>query len=271
MPFCPNCGAGTSGTACEVCGHKAQPPQAYQVTVAAPELPPLEVGSVISSAFRDAHGVMRTIAKPIAVMMIVAALLGFAFVNWPAAAKIVPVGFDAANFASSLALMVLAYFLVACSVRTIQPAFRFTVERWFVLFGWGILTLMVMMCAALAFIVPVFWVGPKIGLASYVYLLSNDRPTENPIAVSWRITTGHYWSTVGLTFLLVIVMMAVSMVFSLVAYIFALIPHVGVLFAAPIICLGSAWLYQVFYLALTRWTYALMQRDVALGGALLTA
>lgn len=271
MPFCPNCGAGTSGAACEVCGHKAELPQAHQATLAPPELPALEVGSVISSAFRDAYGVMRTIAKPIVVMMIVAAILGFMFVNWPASAKLMPVGFDAANLASSLTLLVLAYFLVASSVRTIHPAFRFTVERWFVLFGWGVVTAMVMMCAALAFIVPVFWVGPKIGLASYVYLLSNDRPTENPLAVSWRITTGHYWSTVGLTLLLSIILMAVSMMLSLVAYIFGLVPHVGVLFAAPVMCLGTAWLYQVFYLALTRWTYALMQRDVALGGALQTA
>lgn len=271
MPFCPNCGAGTSGAACEVCGHKAELPQASYAAIAAPELPRLEVGAVISSAVRDAYGVMRTIAKPIVVMTIVATLLSIAIVNWPPAAKRIPEGFDAANLASSLALLVLAYYLIASAVRTIQPAFRFTVERWFVLLGWGILASMLMMCAALAFIIPMFWVGPKVALTGYVYLLSSGRPTENPIAVSWRITTGHYWSTVGLNLLLVLAMTAASLLFSLVAYVFSLVPHVGALFAAPIMCLGSAWVYQVFYLALTRWTDALMRRDVALGGALQTA
>lgn len=261
MPFCPNCGAGTSGAACEVCGHKAQLPQPPPALAAGPELPPLEIGAVVGSAFRDAYGVMRRHTQPIVIMTIVAIFFGVLIWNLPSTDTNVPGHLDALNSASGIFFLIVGYYLLAASVRTIDPSFRFTVVRWFATLGWALLAGVLTLLAAVAFIIPAFWVAPKLTLAPYVYLLSLGRSTENPVARSWRITTGHYWTTLGLNVLLAFALIAVTLAIFALAYAFSFIPYIGAAIAVPVVCIGTAWIYQVFYLALTRWTYLLMERD----------
>lgn len=268
MPFCPNCGAGTSGATCEVCGHKAPPLQRIESAGPVRQLPPLSAGSVVGSAFRDAFAVMAQHTVPMIVMGVIVTLLGSLMFfgahgdQQHQTAIVSPV---------DIFMLVITYYALAASIRTIQPSFSMTVITWFGNLGWSILVTLLTLAAGLAFIIPAFWVAPKLVLTPFIYLLNAGAAGENPLERSWRITTGHYWSTFGLM-LVSALPIAVVVVFAyMLADIVRLTGIGGAFVAIPLLCFTYAWAYQVNYLAFARWTYLLLQYDVERGTAPLTA
>ena len=262
MPFCPNCGAGTSGAVCENCGRSV--PSVPEIVAPAPprpNVPPLAVGAVIGSAFRDAYAVTRKHTVPILIMGAIATVLGALL--WNAFPKEPTQHFQSVSVATDIFILVIAYYALAASVRTIEPSFRFGFANWLGMVGWSIVAALLTSLAMFAFIIPAIWVGPKLSLTPYIYLLSNDNNGENPLGRSWRITTGHYWDTFGLVILLGLILGTVIFGITFLAVGLSEIPVLGVILAVPIMCVVYAWLYQFFYLALTRWTYLLMENDVA--------
>lgn len=262
MPFCPNCGAGTSGAICENCGRSVPPiPEIAAPVAQRPDLPALEVGAVIGSAFRDAYAVTRKHTVPILIMAAIATVVGA--LAWNAYPNDQPPHLQAVSNAADIFILIIGYYALAASVRTIEPSFRFTVLKWLGMFGWSLVAALLILLAMLAFIIPVFWVAPKLALTPYIYLLSEKSGEANPLGSSWRITTGHYWPTLGLMILLSITIGLALIITLMFAFALSGIPLVGAAIAIVPTCFVYAWAYQVLYLALTRWTYLLMETDVA--------
>jgi hypothetical protein len=167
------------------------------------------------------------------------------------------------------------WFVLADVVRTIDPAFRMTVGRFFGLIGISLvcgialsigaalpygIALWLLLSAQNATIwvfllflvahVYVFWIGMKWSQIAWTYLLG-DPP--NPFAASWRMTTGRFWQTLG--FLLIVGILTgiiLEVVGGLALWLGTLVPFLGIL-TVPLVFLLYVWIVCFAYLAEARW------------------
>ncbi len=102
---------------------------------------------------------------------------------------------------------VLAYFVLADAVRTFVPAFQMTVPVFFLALVANMGTSMGIQIAMYCFIVPAFYVGPKLWLWLPNYLLTTTEYGEtaalgSSLTRAWLDTNNLYWPTLGLIVLI---------------------------------------------------------------------
>ena len=101
----------------------------------------------------------------------------------------------------SLMVCVLVYFVVADTVRTFVPTFKMTVTVFMVAFVINLAYSAIVQFAMYFFIIPAFYVGPKLWLWLPKYLLTATDENQDIVGTlqrSWNDTTGIYWETLGL-------------------------------------------------------------------------
>jgi hypothetical protein len=94
---------------------------------------------------------------------------------------------------------VAAYFILADAVRTVVPAFAITVQVFFIMLLLNMAYGMAVQAAIYAFIIPAFYVAPKLWLWTPNFLLSNTENVDvaSNLAHAWRDTNNLYWPTLG--------------------------------------------------------------------------
>lgn len=101
----------------------------------------------------------------------------------------------------ALMVNVFVYFVVADTVRTFVPEFKMTLSIFSVQFIINMAYSAIIQFAMYFFVVPAFWLGPKLWLWLPKYLLTaNDEHHDivGALQRSWNDTTGIYWETFGL-------------------------------------------------------------------------
>lgn len=117
----------------------------------------------------------------------------------PGQPYIAAAGLDAA-FGWAIMSPIIVYFILADAVRTFVPSFRMTAPVFFIQlvinYAYGI----VLEFSALAFIVPAFYIGPKLWLWPPNYLLTGVEKVDigGSLTHAWQDTNGLYWPTFGL-------------------------------------------------------------------------
>ena len=113
-----------------------------------------------------------------------------------------------------LMIGVLAYFVLADTVRRIVPSFKMTVPVFFLGLGINLVYGWAVQIAMYVFIIPAFYIAPKLWLWYPYYLLYGVERSEfsETFVRSWRDTTGLYWPTFGLMALIVFVELALLVV-----------------------------------------------------------
>lgn len=155
-------------------------------------------------------------------------------------------------------IFVVSYYALAAGVRTIHPDFRMTVGRFFGSIGYTLLAMLLIMVAGIFLIIPAYWVGVKVLLMPYTYLL--DGSEGGVLQKTWNMTTGYYWQTVGMLLLAgVCVGVITEAAFYLCASLAGLVPVLAVIFM-PLAMAVLIWTMHVSALVYVRWTAGLLPR-----------
>jgi len=165
------------------------------------------IGDVLGSAFADAFELSKKNLTPALIMIVLGAIIGFAFALTSGGREDKLQG---ALFGCDLAIIVVSYFAIAAAVRTINPAYRMTAGQFFGILGYSLLAGLLTMLASFVFVIPAFWVGPKVLLTPYTYAITNG--ASGSLEKTWNMTTGYYWPTLGFFILLGLSVGAVSFI-----------------------------------------------------------
>lgn len=248
------------------------------------------MGQIISSSFSDAWPLLVKYKTVYIVLGILAALEGLLFAMVPAAywtagpASQIPgmppgmgqliFGIYGIGAAGSIAV----WFVLAEVIRTIDPAFRMTVGRFFGMIGIGIVVgiaiglvsgvpygvafwllassqgqmgaLVGGLALCIVAIVLAFLIGVKWSQVTWAYLLG-DPP--NPFAASWRLTSGRFWQTFGFLLVVGIVASAILEVLGgILLWIGTVVPFLPIL-VFPAVFVLYVWVVCFAYLAEARW------------------
>lgn len=234
-----------------------------------------DYSSVFSGSAHDAwtllvarKNLVLTMLIGLAVVTAIAGLAGgwnFGFNVEGAKAGTFPPSAYLADAAYYLAVMVLAFFALADSVRTVRPDFTLTFGGVLGLLGWSLVVGVIVDIGFLLFVIPGLYFFVKLSQAVYAYFL---RPGENPVGRSWEATNGHFWQTAGF-YLLISIFIGIGMMLPFyIAFggIYLFPPAAIVLI--PFVF--GIWGFMVYFNQLihVRWTEALlraheMKRDLA--------
>ena len=236
------------------------------MSFSAPPGQPSVIHTVFES-FGDAYALALKNAVPVIIALvagliasIAVAASGWRFGNGPAptnsAAWFAPI--EIPFFAEELVLMIVSFYSLAAAVRTLNPDYRMTVGRFFGFIGWSIIAALVTFAAALFFVIPAYWVGPKVSLTPYTYLVTDNG--SEALNRTWRMTTGYYWQTVG-TFLLAALCadVVISLAFLVCALGMSAAPF-SVIILGPIAIAVTIWTIHAISLIYIRWTNGLLPR-----------
>lgn len=219
---------------------------------------------VLSSSFRDAAALVKSNRVPAAVLIgvgtigaVVVALTPSGFPSGmkhasPAAGTVVM----ACIFAMELILVVLAYYAIAASIRTVHAGYRMTGAQFFGILGYSLLAGLLTGVAEIAFVVPALWIAPKLMLMPYVYALGG----REPFKITWNMTTGYYWQTIGMFLLTALCTVGLIVVAALLSIAGARVFPVSVVVLTPLVLAVVIWALHVHALVSIRWTWALMPR-----------
>lgn len=240
------------------------------MSISAPPGQP-SITETLGSSFRDGLPLMKKNAVPVGALiglaLIVAVMLyvtgslqglGPAVITHGGSSSgSIPPAFAAILAAIYLLIFIVSYSSIAASVRTIHPDFRMTVGRFFGTVGYGLLAGVLTMIAGLFLVIPAYWVGPKLLLMPYTYLLTGR---GDVLKTTWDMTTGYYWQTVGL-----LLLSGFCMAIILDASFFACVFLAGAAPAAAIVLFPLAaailvWTLHVMSLVHIRWTDGLLPR-----------
>jgi hypothetical protein len=261
------------------------------------------MGQIISSSFADAWPLLVKYKTVYVILAILAALEGLLFAIDPSVYTTGPASQLASAPPAIAQVIVGAYgigaaggiavwFVLAEVVRTIDPAFRMTVGRFFGLIGIGIVVGIViaigsgipygiafslffaafgqgtgaqgqttsfiglLLCAFAAWWL--FFISMKWSQVTWAYLLG-DPP--NPFTTSWRATNGRFWQTLG--FLIVVGILAAIILEipgGILLWIGTFAPFLGILIF-PAVFVLYVWVICFAYLAEARWYVHLRSRD----------
>jgi hypothetical protein len=223
------------------------------------------IRETLNSSFRDGASVARTNLVPAAVFValgtIVAVTIALSGGIKPGGMSAwLPVGITLAD----LSFMALSYFAIAAAVRTMHPSYRMTFGQFICMFGYSLLVGLLTALAAICLIVPGYWVGVKLMLTPYTYVVTNG--AADALKTTWNMTTGYYWQTVGLFLLLGIYVGVLACAAYLVAFFIGAAIPVSTIVLAPLALAVLAWLVHVQALVYVRWTNALLPRANIPGG-----
>lgn len=218
------------------------------------------ITQTLSSSFRDAIALTKTntAVVVIALIMGVIAAIGVIVSGWKPNSSAFPVALEAWIAPAYFALIVVSYYAIAAAVRTINPEYRMTAGHFFGFLGYALLAGLLTTIAGFFLIIPAYWVGVKIMLTPYTYIVTNGEPDS--LKRTWRMTTGYYWQTVGM-------MLLSGICFGVIAYAAFLIcgfaayaaPASAIVFA-PLALAVFMWLTHVHALVYVRWTNGLLPR-----------
>jgi hypothetical protein len=260
------------------------------------------MGQIISSSFSDAWPLLVKYKTVYLILGALAALEGLIFAvnpsvytsgpasqlaSAPPAVAEVIVGAYGIGAAGGIAV----WFALAEVVRTIDPAFRMTVGRFFGLIGIGIVIAIVIGIGSgipygiafslffvalgqgtgaqgqttslvgillIAFAVLfAFWISMKWSQVTWAYLLG-DPP--NPFTASWRATNGRFWQTLGFMIVLGILSAIILEVpGGILLWIATFAPFIGIVVFPAVFAL-YVWVVCFAYLAEARWYLHLRSR-----------
>lgn len=233
------------------------------------------ISGTLDRSFRNAFAITKKNAVPvllfIAVGLIAAAVLlatGAMSSLTPAltsprpAAELPPIAVLPLSVLYVL-FIVVGYYAIAAAVRRVDSEFKFTVGRFFGFLGYSLLCGLLTGLAALLFVIPAYWVFPKIMPAPYAYLLGVDAP----IKTSWNMTTGYYWQTFGMLLLAGICMGIIVDGAAYLCIIAVAAAPLSALVLFPLVAAIIAWVMHVSALVYVEWTNDLLPRANAPGGA----
>ena len=156
----------------------------------------------------------------------------------------------------SLILTVMQYFVIADAIRTVVPAFRFTI---------GLFFLGILVSAALGtivefglylLIVPGIYVGVRLS-QWYLYTLFRE---QSPLSQSWRDTEGVFWATVLLNLALWCVLeFGITFIVG-IGVAFVVLWEPLMLIFAPLCLIALGYLLTISWLGWVHWADALRRR-----------
>jgi hypothetical protein len=163
------------------------------------------VSAVFSAAWRGAPALFRSRPKLYWGFLAGGAAVGALALLTPANAFSSPDGpqFNGALVPALLGYVLLAgvagYFLLADAVRTIVPAFQMTFQVFLLTLLLNMVYSAAVQFAMYAFIIPAFYVAPKMWLLTPNYLLASLEPPDvlTYLSRAWRDTNDLYWPTLG--------------------------------------------------------------------------
>ncbi len=211
-----------------------------------------DILAVLESALRDAGPLMRSRKVYLTLAVLCALLVGaaLALANALDPTSQVQLRENAFSSAIGICMGVAAFFVMPAVARTVRPDFRLTVRGAVVLLLIAFVTGIGTEIGLVLLVLPGLWFGIKTSLATWTYLLSDG---ENPFAESWRLTTGHFWETFCLFFLLWVVMVLIDLVVLVVPVVVSvLVPLAGIVLA-PLTFLGMVYVYHILCLTNMRW------------------
>lgn len=243
------------------------------MSVSAPPGQP-SITQTLSSSFRDAWFLTKKNTVPacilIAVGLIASCVLVFtgaihAAASAPGGIAQLPPGPLALLVLLDVLLVVVSFYAFAAAVRTIHSEYRLSVGQFFGILGYSVLVMLITMAAGVFFVIPAYWVGPKLLLTPYTYAVTGGAP--GALKTTWNMTTGYYWQTVGMMLLagLCIGVLLDAAIF-LCAFAAAAMP-VSVIILGPLALAVLAWLMHVPALIYVRWVDGLLPRASMPGGS----
>jgi len=228
------------------------------MSISAPPGQP-RIWPTVIGALRDSFSLIRgNPLVPVAFVAIGSLLAAGAYTI--AARNQVPAGFSPELFALSalwvVIFLTLYYSAFAESIRSLRPDFRMTGRMLLGVIGNSFLAGILTFAAGLCFVIPAYWVGVKVSLMPFAYALRNGAPET--LRVSWEMTNGYYWQTLGM-YLLVGLPTAAAMFVLEFASIFVRTTWAEILLV-PLILAVFVWATYFQPLAYARWTDALLPR-----------
>lgn len=218
------------------------------------------ITQTLSSSFRDATSLTKTNAHVviIALALGVIAAIGVIVSGWRPNSTVFPIALEAWIAPAYFALLVVSYYALAAAVRTINPEYRMTAGQFFGFLGYGLLAGLLTAVAGIFFLIPAYWVGVKIMLMPYTYIVTNGEP--NALKRTWHMTTGYYWQTVGMTLLAGLCVGAIFYAACLICVFGAYAAPVSAIVLGPLALAVLMWLIHVQALVYVRWTNSLLPR-----------
>jgi hypothetical protein len=229
------------------------------MSISAPPGQP-SIGETVGSSFRDGGAIAKANIVPAAVFIVLGtvACVTLALSGALKAGAVPPAWFAPLITLADLAAIVTGYYAIAGAVRTIHPEYRMTFGQFIGMFGYSLLVGLLTMIAAMFFVIPGYWVGMKLLLTPYTYVVTNGAP--DALKTTWNMTTGYYWQTFGLVLLLGICAGAIASVAYFIALFIGGLAPITSIVLAPIVLGIVVWLMHVHALAYVRWTDGLLPR-----------
>jgi hypothetical protein len=218
------------------------------------------ITQTLASSFRDAFPLAKKNAVVVAIALVLAVIAATAVLvsGWRPAGTAFPVVLEAWIAPVYFMLLVVSYYALAAGVRTINPEYRMTVGQFFGFLGYSLLVGLLTAIAGVFLIVPAYWIGVKIMLAPYAYIVENGAP--GTLKRTWDMTTGYYWQTVGMMllsgFCVAVICYAAFFICGIATY----AAPVGLLVFGPLAIAIVIWLVHVQALVYVRWTNGLLPR-----------
>lgn len=213
---------------------------------------PPDVLHVIESALRDAGVLLRARKVYLTLAVLCAVLVAVMIAVANAAGPSIQNQLRAQAFADPVNLCagIAAFFVMPAVARTVRPEFKLTFAGVLALIGIGFVEGIGTQIGLVLLVLPGIWFFVKISLAPWTYLVSEGK---NPFGETWQLTTGHFWETFCLHFLLGILVFLIDLVGLIVPIVIAvLVPITGVVLA-PVAFLVIVYVYHVISLAQLRW------------------
>src|SRR5690242_8267455 len=133
-----------------------------------------------------------------------------------------------------------------------------TVGQFFGMLGYGLLIGLLTAIAGIFLVIPAYWVGVKILLTPYTYIVTNGEP--GALKRTWNMTTGYYWQTVGLLLLTGLCVAAIIYGAFFICALPAFAAPVSAVVFGPLALAIFIWVLHVHALIYIRWTNGLLPR-----------
>lgn len=218
------------------------------------------ITQILSSSFQDAFALAKKNAIVAFVALALALIAAIAVVasGWRPVGTVFPIALEAWIAPLYFVLVALSYYALAAAVRTVNPEYRMTVAQFFGFLGYGLLAGLLTGIAGIFLIVPAYWIGVKIMLTPYTYIVTDGEP--GALKRTWDMTTGYYWQTVGMMLLAGLCVGVIGYAAFFVCGLVTYLAPIGLLVFVPIAVAVLIWLMHVQALVYIRWTNGLLPR-----------
>lgn len=218
------------------------------------------ITQTLSSSFQDGFALTKKNTSVVIITLILGVIAAIAVIvsGWRPNSAVFPVALEAWIAPAYFALLVVSYYALAAAVRTINPEYRMTVGQFFGFLGYSLLVGLLTAVAGIVFIIPAYWVGVKILLTPYTYIVTNGEP--GALKRTWHMTTGYYWQTVGMMLLAGICVGVIAYAAFLLCGLATYAAPISAIVFGPLALAVMMWLMHVQALVWVRWTNGLLPR-----------